>query len=148
LDVPYGAVLRALRGQPSFQTEKLLVLAAHDWDPTYRVAAFGSLGWWEPLRRPEVQEALEEGRRDPCPEVRQSARAALARLGERAALHWFRQGLAGEDPNHLHEAIQFIAAEGLYLLWPDLDRLADSDNPEVAHSAKEALERLSEDISY
>lgn len=146
-DVPYRSLLRALRGHGCLETERLLLVAVRDWDPTYRAAAFGSLGWWEPMQRAEVQQALEDGRRDPCPDVRQAARAALARLGERAALHWFRQGLAAEDPNHLHEAIQFVAAEGLYLLWPDLDRLADADNPDVAQVAKEVLERMSEEIA-
>ena len=51
--------------------------------------------------------------------------AALARLGERAALQWFRQGLTAEDPVQVQETVQIIAHEGLTLLWPDLDRLAD-----------------------
>ena len=34
------------------QTEDFLLLAARDWDPTYRAAAVSSLGWWEPLQRP------------------------------------------------------------------------------------------------
>ncbi|HYT88765.1 MAG TPA: hypothetical protein VEL76_08665, partial [Gemmataceae bacterium] len=32
-DVPYRAVLRALRGHPSLETERFLLLAACDWDP-------------------------------------------------------------------------------------------------------------------
>ena len=72
--------------------------------------------------------------------------AALARLGERQALHWYRQRLAGEDPQHIHEALQFVANEGIVLLWPDLDRLADSENAELAFHAREALERLREDL--
>src|SRR5205807_7653360 len=119
-DVPYPAILRALRGHPSRETEKFLMLAARDWDPAYRVAAFSSLGWWEPLLKTSVQQALEDGRRDPNPEVRQAARAALARLGERAALSWFRQGLTAEDPASVQEAVQLIAKEGLTLLWPEL----------------------------
>jgi hypothetical protein len=144
--VPYRAVLRALRGHGSEETERLLIVAARDWDPMYRAVALSSLGWWEPLARREVLASLEEGRRDASLEVRQAARAALARLGERQALQWFRQGLTGEDGQQVHEAIQVIAAEGLFMLWPDLDRLADSDNPEVAMHAREALERLCEDI--
>jgi HEAT repeat protein len=145
-DVPYRAALRALRAHPSADTEKFLLLAATDWDPTYRAAALGSLGWWEPLNPAEVQDGLRQGRLDPSAEVRQAARAAFARLGERQALQWFRQALTGEDVHRIHEAAQVIAAEGLTLLWPDLDRLADADDPDVAQVAREALERLCEDM--
>jgi hypothetical protein len=143
---PYGAVLCALRGHAAPQTEALLFLAARDWDPTYRAAAFSSLGWWEPIHRREVLIALQDGRHDPNVEVRQAARAALARLGERQALQWFRQGLTSEDVQRVHETIQLVAAEQLTLLWPDLDRLADAEDLEVAHHAREALERLREDM--
>jgi hypothetical protein len=145
--LPYPAVLRTLRGHPSVQTEAFLLLAARDCDPVVRQAAVGSLGWWEPLQRPETLLTLQDARRDPTPEVRQVARAALARLGERLALQWFRQTLAGEDAQRVHDAIAVIADEGLTLLWPDLDRLADADNPEVAHYAREALERLGEELA-
>jgi hypothetical protein len=70
----------------------------------------------------------------------------LARLGERQALLWFRQTLASEDVQRAYDTIQAIAAEGLTLLWPDLDRLADSEDSEVAHHAREALERMCEEI--
>ena len=40
----------ALRGHPPRQTEAFLLLAARDWDPTYRAAAVSSLGWWEPFQ--------------------------------------------------------------------------------------------------
>ncbi len=146
VEVPYREVLSALRGHPSPQTEAFLLLAARDWDPTYRGAALRSLGWWEPLKRHEVLLTLADARRDPNPEVRQAARAALARLGERQALQWFRQTLTSEDAQRVHETIQLIAAEGLTLLWPDLDRLADSEDLDVAHHAREALERLSEEF--
>jgi hypothetical protein len=145
-DMPYRAVLRALRGHPAPQTESLLLLAARDWDPTYRAAAVSSLGWWEPLHRAEVLLTLQDARRDSNPEVRHAARAALARLGERQALLWFRQTLTSEDPQRVSETIQAIAAEGLTLLWPDLDRLADSEDADVAHHAREALERMCEDL--
>ncbi len=145
-DFPYRAVLHALRGHAAPETEALLLLAAHDWDPTFRAAAVGSLGYWEPFRRAEVQQHLQEARRDPNPEVRQAARAALARLGERQALQWFRQGLGSEDTQRVHEAIQVVAAESITFLWPDLDRLADAEDVDVAHHAREALERLSEDL--
>jgi len=147
-EIPYRMVLCALKGHPSVESEKLLTLAAQDWDPTFRVAALASLGWWEPFDLKSVRSCLEQGRRDPSFEVRQSARAALARLGERHALHWFRQGLSGEDPHYVHEAIQFIASENLFLLWPDLDRLADSPNPEIAYHARESLERLCEEMDW
>jgi hypothetical protein len=145
--LPYAAILRALRGHPSRETEAFLLLAARDWDPTYRAAAVGSLAWWEPLSRERVLECLQEGRRDPNPEVRQMARAALARLGECQALQWFRQALTGQDPQRAHETIQVVATEGLFLLWPDLDRLADSENVDVALHACEALERLREELN-
>jgi hypothetical protein len=146
-DLPYRALLRALRGHPSAQTEAFLLLAARDWDPTYRMAAASSLGWWEPVDRAGVLMTLQDARRDSNPDVRQTARAALARLGERQALQWFRQTLTSEDPQRVHETIQIIANEGLTLLWPDLDRLADAEDPDVAHHARESLERLCEDMA-
>ncbi len=145
-DIPYTALLRALRGHPSLATEDVLLLAARDWDPTYRLAAVSSLGWWEPLRRLEVLLALQDARRDLNPEVRYAAKAALARLGERHTLQWFRQTMHSDDPHFVHQAIAAIASEGLYLLWPDLDRLAESDSPDVAYHARESLERLCEDL--
>ncbi|MBI3409536.1 MAG: HEAT repeat domain-containing protein [Planctomycetes bacterium] len=147
-DVPYHGLLRALRRQPSVDNEKFLLLAAKDWDPTYRAAALSGLGWWSPILRSNVLEALKESRLDPNPDVRQAARAALARLGQRQALHWFRQALTREDFTNIHDAIQLIAAEGLTLLWPDLDRLADSENPDIAHLARESLERMAEDMEH
>src|SRR5262249_41172193 len=53
-DIPYRTVLRVLRHHPAHEAELVLVLAAHDWDPTYRAAAVGSLGWWEPVHQTEV----------------------------------------------------------------------------------------------
>jgi hypothetical protein len=145
-DVPYRAILRAFRRHPSLEVETLLVLAAGDWDPTYRSAALGSLGWWEPFRRAEVLRGLQQGRHDPNPDVRQAARAALARLGERQALQWFRQALVGEESQQVHEAIHVIAQEGLTLLWPDLDRLADAPDTDIALHAREAVGRLFEEM--
>ena len=143
--VPYQAILRALRGHPSRETEAFLILATSDWDPKYRAAAVSSLGWWDALS-PDVATALEEARHDPNPDVRQAARAALARLGERQALQWFRHALTCEDSQRVHEAIQVVAAEVLTLLWPELDRMADAEDADVAHHAREALERLSEEM--
>jgi HEAT repeat protein len=145
-EFPYSHLLTTLRGHGSPQTEAFLVLAANDWDPTYRCAAIGSLGWWEPFDRADVLECLALGRHDPNPEVRQTSRSALARLGERAALQWFRNALTGEESRHVHEAIQLVAQEGITFLWPDLDSLTESDDPDVAHHADEALERLREEI--
>jgi hypothetical protein len=145
-EVPYQAILRALRGHAAPETEVLLLRAAADWDPTYRAAAYGSLGWWEPFRRQEVLSSLQQGRRDINPEVRQAARAALARLGERQALQWFRQALTGEESQQVHEAVHIVAQEGLTLLWPDLDRLADATDPDIALHAREALGRLFEEM--
>lgn len=148
MSVPCAALLCALRGHPHEDTERLLLLAAQDRDASLRAAAVSSFGWWEPLRQAEVLDWLHQTRRDPESEVRQAARAALARLGERQALQWFRQALTSEDAFHVHEAIQVIAAEGLTLLWPDLDRLADADNLDVAHHARESLERLFEEMEH
>jgi hypothetical protein len=145
-EIPYRGVLRALRGHAGERTEQFLLLAARDWDPTYRAAAVGSFGWWEPVRRAEVLLTLQDARRDANPDVRQAARSALARLGERQALQWFRQTLTSEDPQRVHESIQAVAVEGLTLLWPDLDRLADADDSDVAHHARESLERLCEEM--
>src|SRR5207247_10528990 len=102
-DIPYRAILRALRGHASPETEGFLLVAARDWDPTFRAAAVSSLGWWEPFHRTEVLHGLQAARRDANPEVRQTARAALARLGERQALPWFRQALNGADSHRVHE---------------------------------------------
>jgi hypothetical protein len=145
-DLPYRAILQALRGHPSIETENFLVLAARDWDPTYRSAAIGSLGWWEPLDRALVLGCLQQARRDCSLEVRQAVRAALARLGERQALQWFRQSLCSENAHAVHEAIQTVTHEAITLLWPDLDHLADADDPDIAHHAREALERFREDL--
>jgi hypothetical protein len=146
-DFPYAAVLRALRGHASSETEAFLLLAAHDWDAGYRCAALSSLGWWEPFRHDDVSACLQKARRDPHGDVRQAARAALGRLGECQSLTWFRQALTAQDTLRVHEAIQMIASEGLMILWPDLDRLADSENVDVAIHACEALERLREQLN-
>ncbi len=146
--VPYRSLLRALRAGPGKLSEDFLRLAAHDWDPTYRAAALSSLGWWEPVQRRLILLTLQEAKRDVNPDVRHAARAALARLGERQALQWFRQTLSSEDPLRMHEAIQAVASEGLTLLWPDLDGLADADDADVAQVAREALERMCEEMDF
>src|SRR5260221_271778 len=61
----------------------------------------------------------------------------------RMILAW---GLTGEESGQVHEAIQVVAVEGLTLLWPDLDRLVDAEDSDIAHLACEAIERLREDM--
>jgi hypothetical protein len=56
--------------------------------------------------------------------------------------------LRAQDPSQVHETIQAIADEGLVLLWPDLDHLADSDTAELAIHAREGLEQMREAIRY
>jgi hypothetical protein len=143
--LPYAALLRTLRHHPSPLAEAFLLCAARDWDPTYRAAAVSSFGWTPPIAGPAVLSWLNEARDDGNAEVRLAAQAALARLGERRALHWFKQTLVGEaDAPPGPDAIRRIATEGLTWLWPDLDQLADSEDAEIAHHAREALEQLRE----
>jgi hypothetical protein len=144
---PYAELLYALRGHPSSETEALLLLAARDWDPTIRLAAVGSIGWWEPLERAGVLQALDQARGDANGDVRRAAEAALARLGERRALQTFRCWLAGETEAGVPDAIRYIAAERLYWIWPELDALADGEDAEIAAAAREALEQMREDLA-
>jgi hypothetical protein len=144
---PYAEILYALRGHASLETEAILLLAARDWDPTFRAAAICSLGWWEPLARPDVLQALDRGRSDAHPSVRRLAEAALARLGERRALQTLRGWLAGESDAAIPDAIRFIAEERVFWLWPELDTLADGDDAEMAAAAREALEQMREDLA-
>lgn len=147
-EFPYRAILQTLRAFPSVETEQFLLVAAHDWDPLYRAQALSSLCWWEPLLRPELLMHLQAARFDHNADVRHAARAALARLGERQALQWFRQALSSENRQCVQDAIHAIAQEGLTLLWPDLDRLADSDEPDLAFLAREALAEMNEELDY
>ena len=125
-EIPYVAVLKALRNFASPETETLLLQAARDWDPTYRAAAVNSLGWYEPYARRRVQECLRHARRDLNGDVRAAGRAALARLGEVQALQWYRLAITSQDAQRVHEGIQLAAQDQIVLLWPDLDRLAES----------------------
>jgi HEAT repeat protein len=142
----YVAVIQALRGHPSADTARFLVRATQDYDPCVRIAASNSLGWWEPAPRGPLVSALQGLRHDENANVRHAARAALARLGEREALNGFRALLTSEEPRRVCEAIQAIAREGLTLLWPELDRLADSEDADVAYFAREATERMREEL--
>jgi hypothetical protein len=146
VDFPYAAILRALRGHGSAGTERFLLLAARDRDSSIRSAALSSLGWWEPFQRHDVVMTLQVARRDTHSEVRQAARAALGRLGERQALAWFRQALTCDDNHKVHEAIQVVANESITMLWADLDHMADSEDADISLHARETLERLSEDM--
>jgi hypothetical protein len=143
----YLSILKTLRQFPSEDAERVLIKAMADRSPAIRAAALGSLGWWEPMRRTEVVAVMRNARHDRNGDVRQAAEAAFARLGERKALQWFRLQFAGENSEPIHHAIQATADEGLMLLWPDLDRLADAEDEDVAYHACEALEQLRESLS-
>lgn len=142
---PYVAVLRSLRGHASAEVEELLLLAANDPEPGIRTAAVSSLGWQEPIALEKVRTGLAKARKDADPSVRFAARAALARLGERASLDIFRKGLGSQDPQQALLSIQAVAEENLTLLWPDVDARADASDAIVAHHAREALALLSEE---
>jgi HEAT repeat protein len=91
-----------------------------------------------------VVRVLRVARTDPDTEIRRSAVAALARLGERAALSEVVAGLHSEEPAIRVETAARIAAEELTWLWPDLETAATSSDPDTALAASEALERLRE----
>jgi HEAT repeat protein len=101
-----------------------------------------------PFERAEVLLHLQDSRFDPSPDVRHAARAALARLGERQALQWFRQALGSENRHRVLEAVQAVKEEGLTLLWPELDKVSDLDDPELASFTREVLEQMQEDFEY
>lgn len=142
---PVRAALRVLRHQPSEASELALLRACVERKAEFRIAALGSLGWWEPIHREAVLACLKEARYHGHPAIFHAAQAALARLGERQALRWFRHQLLGETNDSVHRAIQRIAEEGILLLWPDVDSLADADDRDVAFHACDALEQLRED---
>lgn len=139
-------LLEALRGHRCPEAEAVLLKAAAGAEPATRRAAASSLGWWEPFDTRAVVRALRAGRADPDPAVRRSATAALARLGERAALHEFTEALASEEPAIRQLTALTVAEEGLTWLWPDLEAQADGPDPDTALFAVEALERLRERI--
>jgi hypothetical protein len=146
LDASQRSALQALRRHPSPDAESLLLNASMSRDRNATMIGIGGLGWWAPIRSSEVLGRLRRGRLDRSPEIRVAAESALARLGERQALRWFRQQLAGEQADPIHRVIQVIGDEGIALLWPDLDCLADADDSNIAYHASEALEQLREDI--
>jgi HEAT repeat protein len=140
------SAIAALRGHPGRETEHLLLRLAERGNDRVRRAAAAASAWSDPLDPSILMKMLQKLRRDRAAEVRQAARAALARLGERQALQAFRLGLVGDDGERIHQTIQTIAAENLILLWPELDRLADSDDADTAFLAREALEHLRENL--
>ena len=140
------AALWALRGHPCEEAERVLLHYAGRPEVEWRRAAFGSLGWWEPVRRGEVLHAVRSAKQDPHPDVRRAALSAAARLGECAALQTVRELLARETVKPVLDAIRLCSAEGLTWLWPELDQLTESDDPAVAAEAWEAVERLREEF--
>jgi hypothetical protein len=140
------AALRALRGHPSEEAERVLLNYALRPEAEWRKAALGSLGWWEPTRRGEVLQTIKVARQDPHPDVRRAALAAAARLGECAALQTVRELLARETPACVLDAVRLCATEGLSWLWPELDVLTEADDPGIAGAAWEAIERLREEF--
>ena len=143
-ETPYAAALDALGRLGGAKAEVVLLEALHDFDPTYRRAAAAAFGWREPVDRARVRAALHIARTDSTSEVKYAARAALARLGEVQSLQMFRRGLESEDLNQRLVSIHAIASENIGLLWPDLDALADADDPVVSHHAREAVAQLAE----
>jgi hypothetical protein len=143
---PYIPALRALRFFGTPNTERLLLDAANDWSAPVRAAAVASLGWADPIDFFAVLCELQRARIDSSPAVRRSAEAVLARLGEREALQRFRNQFVGEDTVRIGSTALFAGDEGVLLLWPELDRLTDSDDPEIVACASEAIERLNETL--
>lgn len=140
------AMLFALRSHDSPETEALLLRAAGHCEPSVRAMAVSSLGW-RSLHQPEaVLACLQQARVDSATEVRQAARASLARLGECQALAWFTRALHSAERQRVLEAIQTIVVEHLTLLWPELDRLADADDPDIACLAREGLIQMLEEM--
>ena len=140
------AVMQALRGHPGEESEAILGEFARHPQPTFRIAALNSLGWWEPIDRSGILTTLHSARIDENPEVRTAAVGALARLGECASLQVLRDSLTSENVETVHQAIEVIASEGLTWLWPELDMLTEADHPAIAHHAWEAVEGLRESI--
>ncbi len=137
--------IRALRHHPCEESERTLLAAATHRNPTIQIAGLGSLGWWEPIHREAAVACFKDARVHGNAAVVAAAQAALARLGERHALRWYRHQLAGENSDSIHQTIQRIADEGILLLWPDVDALADADDRDIAFHACDAIEQLRED---
>lgn len=140
-----GPLLAALRGHPDPRAEAVLVEVAGRAEPGLRAVALGTLGWWPPYDPGAVLHVLHAARRHADEPVRSAAVAALARLGERAALNEVSAGLKAEEPALRLAAIDRIAREQLSWFWPDLQEAAEMPgNGEVGLAAVEALHRLRE----
>jgi hypothetical protein len=139
-------LLSALRGHPGPAAERLLLAGARVGDPELRRAAAAALGWWPPINSAAVLQHLRESLTDDDPATRRAALAALARLGERAALAELTRGLSSEEPAIRAGTAMLIADAELTWLWPDLQDMADSEDPETALPCCEALERLREHL--
>lgn len=141
-----ATLLGALRGHRCREAEVVLLRASESRRPETRRGALGALGWWDPFDTAAVVAALQRGRTDPDPGVRRSAVAALARLGERAALSEFAAAFAAEEGAIRQLAVLTAADEGVTWLWPELDALVDSPDLDTALIATESLERMREQI--
>lgn len=141
-----AVLISALRGHPGPETERVLVLATSAGYCEVRQAAAGALGWWPPHEPRSVLSSLRERCADADAAVRQAANAALARLGDRAALQEAQAGLSSEEPSIRACTARRIAAEELSWLWPDLELAATSADRETALAASEAVEQLRESV--
>jgi hypothetical protein len=139
-----AVVLAALRGHRCREAEGVLLKAMGHPDPVVRRASCGAFGWWDPFDPYVLVPRLRAGRNDPDPAARRAAVAALARLGERAALLEFAEALTGEEPSIRQHGALAVADEGLSWLWPDVQALAEGPHPDAAVAATEAMERLRE----
>ncbi len=139
-------LLAAIRGHAGPDAEAVLLRAAFSIDIETRRAATGSLGWWPPHDPESVMRALRVLRTDTDDETRRAAISALARLGERAAIHEMLAGLTAEEPANQAAAIARVAADEVSWLWPDLQELAESGDRETALAAAEAVEQLREHV--
>ena len=140
------ALAKCLRHHPGIEAENCLLELANSGDSMVVQEALTSLGWWEPVNRLEVLKILHKMRKDAKLEISSAATAALARLGERKSLQSLARNLLSDDPLTVHQTIHTISTQGISLLWPELDQLADSANADVAIHAREALAHLSEDL--
>lgn len=140
------ALAKCLRFHPGADTEGCLLELANSGDTAVAQEALTSLGWWEPVNRSEVLKTLHRMQKEPKTEINLAATAALARLGERKSLQSIAKNLMSEDPLTIHQAIHTISTQGISLLWPDLDQLADSSDADVAIHAREAIAHLSEQM--
>jgi HEAT repeat protein len=111
-----------------------------------RAAAAGALGWWAPFDPEAVMRTLRHLRQDRDDPTRQAAVAALARLGERAALAEIASGLRAEEVAIRVATAARIAAEEISWLWPDVQEQAETAEPRTALACAEATERLREHV--